>query len=69
MELGILSDIHGNRVALAAVLADMPPVDGLVCAGDVVGYNPGTPTVSTRCGGTPMGSQRTFPGRPKKSRR
>jgi len=40
MKLGILSDIHGNRVALMAVLADMPPVDGLVCAGDVVGYNP-----------------------------
>ncbi|WP_254272818.1 metallophosphoesterase family protein [Haloarcula marina] len=40
MKVGVLSDIHGNRVALAAVLADMPPVDGLVCAGDVVGYNP-----------------------------
>ncbi|WP_336336272.1 metallophosphoesterase family protein [Haloarcula brevis] len=40
MKLGVLSDIHGNRVALAAVLADMPAVDGLVCAGDVVGYNP-----------------------------
>ncbi|MBV0925674.1 YfcE family phosphodiesterase [Halomicroarcula limicola] len=40
MRLGVISDIHGNRVALAAVLADMPPVDGLVCAGDVVGYNP-----------------------------
>jgi putative phosphoesterase len=40
MKVGILSDIHGNRVALAAVLTDMPPVDGLVCAGDVVGYNP-----------------------------
>ena len=40
MKLGILSDIHGNRVALAAVLADMPPVDAILCAGDVVGYNP-----------------------------
>jgi len=40
MKLGVLSDIHGNRVALDAVLADMPPVDGLICAGDVVGYNP-----------------------------
>ncbi|MBV0902283.1 metallophosphoesterase family protein [Haloarcula salina] len=40
MKLGVLSDIHGNRVALAAVLDDMPAVDGLVCAGDVVGYNP-----------------------------
>jgi putative phosphoesterase len=27
-------------VALSAVLDDMPPVDRLVCAGDVVGYNP-----------------------------
>ena len=40
MKLGVLSDIHGNEVALRAVLADMPSVDGLVCAGDVVGYNP-----------------------------
>jgi putative phosphoesterase len=40
MRLGVLSDIHANRVALDAVFADMPPVDGLVCAGDVVGYNP-----------------------------
>ncbi|MFB6305293.1 MAG: metallophosphoesterase, partial [Haloferacaceae archaeon] len=38
--LGVVSDIHGNLVALDAVLGDMPPVDGLVCAGDVVGYNP-----------------------------
>ncbi|WP_135303531.1 metallophosphoesterase family protein [Haloarcula amylovorans] len=40
MKLGVISDIHGNRVALAAVLSDMPSVDRLVCAGDVVGYNP-----------------------------
>ncbi|UIO99788.1 metallophosphatase family protein [Halobaculum sp. CBA1158] len=40
MRLGVISDVHGNRVALAAVLDDMPAVDGLVCAGDVVGYNP-----------------------------
>ncbi|QIO21271.1 metallophosphoesterase [Haloarcula sp. JP-L23] len=40
MKVGVLSDIHGNRVALEAVLADMPSVDRLVCAGDVVGYNP-----------------------------
>ncbi|SEO60740.1 phosphoesterase, MJ0936 family [Halogranum amylolyticum] len=40
MRLGVLSDIHANRVALEAVFADMPAVDGLVCAGDVVGYNP-----------------------------
>ncbi|MFC7070154.1 metallophosphoesterase family protein [Halobaculum lipolyticum] len=40
MRLGLLSDVHGNRIALAAVLEDMPPVDALVCAGDVVGYGP-----------------------------
>ncbi|WP_247003541.1 metallophosphoesterase family protein [Halosolutus gelatinilyticus] len=40
MKVGLISDVHGNRVALEAVLDDMPPIDGLVCAGDVVGYNP-----------------------------
>ena len=40
MKLGVISDVHANRVALEAVLEDMPDVDGLVCAGDVVGYNP-----------------------------
>jgi len=57
MRLGVVSDVHANRVALDAVLAAMPEVDLLVNAGDVVGYNPwpaeclaavrdrGTPTV------------------------
>jgi putative phosphoesterase len=40
MKVGLVSDIHSNRVALEAVLEDMPPVDKLLCAGDVVGYNP-----------------------------
>jgi putative phosphoesterase len=40
MNIGVIADVHGNRVALDAVLGEMPPVDGLVCAGDVVGYNP-----------------------------
>ncbi len=40
MRVGVISDIHANRVALEAVLEDMPDVDGFVCAGDVVGYNP-----------------------------
>jgi putative phosphoesterase len=40
MRVGVISDIHANRVALDAVLEDMPEVDALVCAGDVVGYNP-----------------------------
>jgi putative phosphoesterase len=38
--IGLISDIHGNAVALAAVLDDMESVDALVCAGDIVGYGP-----------------------------
>jgi putative phosphoesterase len=40
MQVAVVSDIHANKVALDAVLDDLPPVDGIVCAGDVVGYNP-----------------------------
>ncbi len=40
MRVGLISDIHGNLPALETVLGDMPPVDHLLCAGDVVGYNP-----------------------------
>ena len=40
VRIGAISDIHGNKPALQAVLADMPDVDHVVCAGDVVGYNP-----------------------------
>ncbi len=40
MLVGVLSDIHANEIALEAVLDDMPDVERLVCAGDVVGYNP-----------------------------
>lgn len=40
MRLGVISDVHANKVALEAVFEDMPAVDGLICAGDVVGYNP-----------------------------
>ena len=40
MKVGLISDIHSNRVALDTVLEDMPSVDQLLCAGDVVGYNP-----------------------------
>ena len=38
--VGLISDIHGNHIALQAVLEDMGTVDALVCAGDVVGYGP-----------------------------
>ncbi|WP_254532199.1 metallophosphoesterase family protein [Natrinema gelatinilyticum] len=40
MKVGLISDVHGNRVALEAVLEEMPPVEEVLCAGDVVGYNP-----------------------------
>ena len=40
MKVGVISDVHANRVALDAVLDDMPEVDATLCAGDVVGYNP-----------------------------
>lgn len=40
MKLGVISDVHANRVALETVLEDMPAVGDLVCGGDVIGYNP-----------------------------
>jgi putative phosphoesterase len=38
--VGLISDVHANSVALSAVLEDMPAVDALVHAGDVIGYGP-----------------------------
>src|SRR5437763_975600 len=40
--IAILSDIHGNAVALRAVLADLEAfgVDQIVVAGDLVGFGP-----------------------------
>lgn len=38
MRVAILSDIHANLEALEAVLDDMPPVDRILCCGDLVGY-------------------------------
>ncbi len=42
MLLAILTDIHGNREALAAVLADQAArgCEGIVILGDIVGYGP-----------------------------
>ena len=40
MTVALLSDIHGNLVALEAVLADLPPVKTLWVMGDTVGYGP-----------------------------
>ncbi len=40
MRIGIISDIHGNYVALHAVLEQMGDIDSLWCLGDIVGYGP-----------------------------
>lgn len=40
MEVAVISDVHANRVALDTVLADIDDVAAIVCAGDIVGYNP-----------------------------
>jgi len=42
MRLAILTDIHGNREAFGAVLADLEPrdIDRIVLLGDLVGYGP-----------------------------
>jgi len=42
MRLAVLSDVHSNRPALEAVLADVDRVapEGIWVAGDLVGYNP-----------------------------
>ena len=60
MRLGVISDVHANRIALETVLADMPDVDDLVCVGDVVGYNPWpavcVDVVQERCSTTVMGN-------------
>lgn len=40
MRIGIISDIHGNYVALRTVLEKMGEVDSLWHLGDIVGYGP-----------------------------
>ncbi|WP_129116048.1 metallophosphoesterase family protein [Halegenticoccus tardaugens] len=40
MEIGLISDVHGNQPALEAVLGEMPDVDRIYHCGDAVGYNP-----------------------------
>lgn len=40
MRIGVISDLHANKIALEAVFRDMPAVEAVICAGDVVGYNP-----------------------------
>jgi len=40
MRIVLVSDIHSNAVALAAVLAVLPSYDELWCLGDTIGYGP-----------------------------
>src|SRR5262245_9781792 len=40
LRIGIISDVHGNYVALRTVLDHMGSVDALWCLGDLVGYGP-----------------------------
>ena len=41
MNLGVVSDIHGDLPAFEAVLSDIPDdVDEIVCLGNVVGFGP-----------------------------
>jgi predicted phosphodiesterase len=51
MRIAILSDIHGNLVALDAVLADLGSVDAIWHLGDVVGYGPEPDAVVERLAG------------------
>ena len=38
MRVLVLSDVHGNRFGLEAVLASAPAHDTVLCLGDIVGY-------------------------------
>lgn len=42
MRVAIIADLHGNRIALDVVLADIEreSVDGIVCLGDVAATGP-----------------------------
>ncbi len=42
MKTAVISDIHGNAVALKAVLEDIASrgIDQIVCLGDIIGYGP-----------------------------
>ncbi len=39
-KIGVISDPHSNITALEAVVEDMPEVDRIICAGDLVGFGP-----------------------------
>jgi len=38
LKIGIIADPHSNFAALQAVLKQMPKVDDIICAGDLIGY-------------------------------
>jgi putative phosphoesterase len=38
MRIGVIADPHSNLAALQAVLKQLPKVDAIICAGDLVGY-------------------------------
>lgn len=40
MRVGLISDVHANAAALNVVLDDIPSVDQILHAGDIVGYGP-----------------------------
>lgn len=40
MRIALISDIHGNSVALDGVLGELPPVDATLCLGDVAANGP-----------------------------
>lgn len=40
MRIGVLADVHGNNVALAAALASLGDVDAFMFLGDLAGYYP-----------------------------
>ncbi len=40
MKIGLISDVHGNLIALETVLEKLNHCDRIYCAGDVVGYYP-----------------------------
>ncbi len=40
MKIALISDVHANFPALESVFEEISGVDEVICAGDVIGYNP-----------------------------
>ena len=66
MRIALISDIHGNHVALEAVLADIDlyEVGEIVCLGDIIGYGSDAAEclelVRYRCSKILMGNHEVF---------